>query len=112
MDISAPPEFLEEDDFDEYGVFESQCIACDLYTRVDDLGLCEECAGKLDRDMIRERDWDYSATAWACPEEKREELRDLIIKEYGAKLELIAPSGGSKPKKRKRRRRRRKASKK
>ena len=57
--------------------------------------LCEDCAAKLDRDMIRQRDWDYSATAWACPENRREELRAEVIREHGAKLELIAPSPGA-----------------
>ncbi len=72
MDGPPFPDSLEEDDLGEYGVFEGQCAACDAYARVDDLGLCEDCTGKLDRDMIRERSWDHSATAWACPKEKRE----------------------------------------
>lgn len=88
--------FEDDDDLGDFGFFEGECAGCDVYTRLDDVGLCEECSAKLDRDMIRERDWDYSATAWVCPKEKREELRDLIIKEYGAKLELIAPSESEK----------------
>jgi len=110
MDKSPFSDFVDGDDPHEYGVFEGQCVACDAYTRIDDLGLCEECTGKLDRDMIRKRDWDYSASAWACPQEKREELRKLIIKEYGARLELIAPSDASKRKRAKRSRNSRKAS--
>lgn len=96
-----------------YGFYEGECAGCDVFTRVDDVMLCEDCAGKLDRDMIRQRDWEYSATAWACPEARREELRALVIKEHGAKLELIAPSTDSKKsgtgrgaRKRKRRRKR------
>lgn len=35
MDSAAPPDFLGEDDFDEYGVLESQCAGCDVYARVE-----------------------------------------------------------------------------
>lgn len=81
------------DDFDddEFGWYEGQCVGCDGYSRIDDVGLCKECAGKLERDLIRQRDWDYSALAFGCPESKREELRKEIIARYGEKLELIAP---------------------
>ncbi len=96
----ADPAFGEEDeDLGEFGFYEGECAGCDLFTRLDDVGLCEECSAKLDRDMIRQRDWDYSATGWVCPEEKREELRNLIIEQYGAKLELIAPSPSEKKRK-------------
>jgi hypothetical protein len=27
---------------------------------LNDFGLCEGCAGKLERDLIRQRDWDYN----------------------------------------------------
>ncbi|NJL26824.1 MAG: HEAT repeat domain-containing protein [Thermoanaerobaculia bacterium] len=84
-----------EDPSDGFGLYDGQCAACDAFTRVDDMSLCEECAAKLDRDMIRQRDWDYSATAWVCPENLREELRAEVIREHGAKLELIAPSPGA-----------------
>ena len=47
---------------------------------------------KLERDLIRNRDWDYSAPAFGVPEYKREELRKDIIKHHGKKLELIAPN--------------------
>lgn len=74
-----------------FGDFEATCQGCDAFATVDDLGLCEECAAKLDRDMIRQRYWDYSSTAFFTPKEKYEELRKHIIKNYGAALELIAP---------------------
>ncbi len=85
---------------------EGACAGCDNYTRLDDIGLCEECGAKLDRDMIRERDWERSMTAWVCPKDRREELRDRIIRQHGAELELIAPSEPESKKSRKRRRRR------
>jgi ferredoxin len=62
-----------------------------VYGRIDDVGLCAKCAAKLDRDMIRQRDWDYSATAFLVPDEAREDLRCQVVQQYGAKLELIAP---------------------
>lgn len=77
---------------DQYGFYESECLGCDTFTRTDDIGLCEDCAGKLDRDFIRQRDWDYSATAFTVSSEFREELRSAIIHEYGKALELISTS--------------------
>lgn len=81
---------MANDDF-EFGFYEAVCQGCDTFGPVDDLGLCEDCTAKLDRDMIRQRHWDYSASAFGVPKGKREELRALVIKEYGAELELIAP---------------------
>ena len=87
---------IEFDD-EKFGLFEPECASCDDFTRVDDVGLCSDCAGKLERDFLRERDWAYSAMAFGVPPEKREELRKLIIKEHGEALELIAPSGKKRP---------------
>ncbi len=81
----------EDDELNGFGFYEGECQGCDIFTSLNDLGLCEECAGKLARDLIRQRDWDYSALAYGCPVSKREELRNEIIKHYGEKLELIAP---------------------
>jgi hypothetical protein len=55
------------------------------------MGLCGVCAAKLDRDMIRNRDWDYSVTAFRVKPADREKLRERVIAQYGEKLELIAP---------------------
>ena len=52
---------------------------------VNDLGLCDECHAKL------ERDWEYAATAFLLTDAAREALRARVIAEYGEKLELIAP---------------------
>ena len=70
---------------------EGECQGCDLWGSVNDLGLCEECDAKLDRDLIRQRDWEYSMTAAVTPPEHREELRQKVIAQYGAKNELISP---------------------
>jgi len=43
---------LGDDNF--LGTFEGECQGCDMITRVNDLGLCEECSGKLERDLIRQ----------------------------------------------------------
>lgn len=69
---------------------QAECYGCDLVAEVDDMMLCSECASKLDRDMIRLRDWDRSMTAWTTPKDKRESLRSEIIKKHGAHLELIS----------------------
>ena len=87
-----------DDDEEPYGFYEGQCCSCDLYTHVNDLMLCQECNAKLDRDLMRQRAWDYSATAFDLTIEGREEVRRLIIKQYGKQLELLAPSSKSKKK--------------
>jgi hypothetical protein len=46
--------------------FTGECAGCDRWQTLDDLGLCAECAMKMERDLIRQRAWDYSATAFAC----------------------------------------------
>ena len=90
-------EDLFDDDLDSsVGEFGGECQGCDLFLPLGDLGLCEQCAGKLERDLIRERQWDYSATAFSVPTEKREEIRKAVIDQYGERLELIVPSKGSK----------------
>jgi Fe-S-cluster formation regulator IscX/YfhJ len=68
------------------------CVGCDLPVPVDDLGLCRECSAKLDRDLIRSRDWAYSVTAALTPESERETLRLDIMARYGPAYELIEPS--------------------
>jgi rRNA maturation endonuclease Nob1 len=52
-------EFFDEFDSDESILqsYEAECQGCDMFLPVNDLGLCEDCAGKLERDMIRKRDW-------------------------------------------------------
>lgn len=68
------------------------CSGCDLPKPVNDLGLCDSCFEKLERDLIRARDWDYSMTAFAVPKDQLENLREQVIREYGAKYELIEDS--------------------
>ena len=87
-------EFDDDDDFDEFSDFEGECQACDTFTELDDIGLCENCADKFDRDLIRRRDWEYSATAFGVRPEDLEKLRDAVIAKYGAKLELLAEDDG------------------
>jgi hypothetical protein len=99
------------DDDRQFGLWDGKCQACDAYGPVDDMSLCEECAGKLERDMIRNRDWDYSASAFGCPPDRLEELRDRVIREHGERLELLAPTSPDglppKPSRRRRKRKRR-----
>jgi hypothetical protein len=91
-----------------WGLYEGQCQACDMYGRVNDLSLCEDCAGKLERDLIRNRDWQYSGAAFGLSPEGCEELRRKVIAEYGEALELIAPAEKSSKKKSKNKKRKRK----
>ncbi len=71
------------------------CVGCELPLPVNDLGLCEECSAKLERDLIRARDWDYAITAFGVESAQREALRDRIIRAYGSAYELILPPGAA-----------------
>lgn len=44
----------------------------------------------LERDLIRQRDWDYFALAFGVRAEKHEALRNEIIERYGGKVKLIS----------------------
>ncbi len=96
------------DDDSDFGLYEAMCKACDAITMVNDLGLCEDCDAKLDRDFIRTREWDYSASAFGCPVDKREQLRAHVIAQHGEALELLAeePPRKARPKSRNRKRKR------
>jgi len=67
------------------------CVACDLFAPVDDLGLCSTCAAKLERDMIRQRAWEYSTSTVALSSGKREKLRNTVLAKFGKALELVSP---------------------
>jgi hypothetical protein len=82
---------MEDTDNDlSFGLYEAICQACDAHAMVNDIGLCEYCDAKMDRDLIRKREWDYSATAFGCPVDKREELRKHIIAQHGETLEILS----------------------
>jgi len=65
-----------------------ECIGCDLPLLLNDQRLCAKCAEKLERDLIRARDWDYSYAAMLTPE-PQESLRKQVIREYGTANELL-----------------------
>ena len=65
-----------------------ECIGCNLPLALNEQGLCAECAGKLERDLIRSRDWEYSYAALLTTE-RQEALRTQIIREFGAANELL-----------------------
>ena len=94
------------EDEETFGIWEGQCQACEMWGRVNDMMLCEDCDAKIRRDLIRARDWDYVAAAFGLDDEGRERLRAEVIRRYGAENELIIDQ---KPKKRKSRKRRRRS---
>ena len=65
-----------------------ECFGCDLPLPLNEQGLCAECADKLERDLIRARDWEYSYAAFLTSE-RQEALRSQIIREFGAANELL-----------------------
>lgn len=66
-----------------------ECVGCDQFWPLDDLGLCLVCAAMLERDLIRQRDWEYAAATALLSDESREALRREVVAEYGEALELI-----------------------
>ncbi len=74
------------------------CRGCDLPLPLNDLGFCDDCYAKLERDLIRMRDWEYSAEAFGVPDEQLETLRDHVIRDYGSAYELLEQSHEYKPK--------------
>lgn len=81
--------FREDNDDPEF--VDTSCVGCDIILPVNDLSLCDDCYAKLERDLIRSRDWDYSGMVFGVSPEKYEALREQVIREYGAGYELIAP---------------------
>lgn len=77
---------------------DSVCNGCLLPFPTNDLGLCDDCYAKLERDLIRMRDWAYSAQAFGVPDEQLEVLRDRVIRDYGAAFELLEQPHDYKPK--------------
>lgn len=67
------------------------CVGCDLPSHVNNVGLCDSCYAKLERDMIRSRDWDRSGLAFGTPDSELENLRLRIMREFGKDYELIEP---------------------
>ena len=96
---------IEDDDLSDFGFYEGECQGCDTFQSLNDLGLCEECAGKLERDLIRQREWNYSVTAFGVDPSDYEELRKQVIAQHGENLELISPFKGKKSSARKRKKR-------
>lgn len=89
---------LTEEEID-FGLWEGFCQACEEQERVNDIGLCESCAGKLERDLIRRGDWEYTFLASGVGREAREALRREVIRTYGRQYELIlAPKKPAKAK--------------
>lgn len=74
---------------DQYERMGGLCAVCALPLSLNELGLCERCAAKLERDLIRGREWDYSETAFLPTDEQLETLRERILREYGADNELV-----------------------
>jgi ribosomal protein L34E len=69
-----------------------ECVSCDMFRPLDDLGLCPVCTTMLERDLIRQRDWEYAASTAFLSDEGREALRRKVVTEYGEGLELIDPA--------------------
>ncbi len=65
-----------------------KCQACDTFTEVNDMSLCDDCDEKIQRDMIRDKEWDYVVEAFGLSNEGRDKLYQDTIKKHGRKKEL------------------------
>lgn len=88
-----------------FGSFDGICSGCETFARLNDLSLCNDYAAKLDRDLIRQRDWDYAILTFGVPVDQREALRRELINTYGGKLELIMPRPAKRTTRKRKRRR-------
>lgn len=88
--------------------YEAECAGCEQFLIVNELGVCEDCSQKLERDLVRNRDWAHSAIAYGASVEQREDMRKQIVDTYGEALELIAPSLRAKSNRTRRKRKSRK----
>lgn len=93
-----------DNECDDGVLIDTICVGCDLILPVNDLSLCDDCFMKLERDLIRARDWEYSATAFMTPPGDFEAMRERVIRDYGAEYELIADPETAKKLKRKNKR--------
>ncbi len=109
-DDDEPPGFenMTGETETEFGQYEDECAGCEQFRRVNETGVCEDCSQKLELDLIRKRDWAYSATAHGMSDERREDMRRQIVDKFGEGLELIAPSRQVELNRKRRKRRRRK----
>lgn len=80
-------DYPEDDSTDELIV--TFCVGCDLLFPVNNLGLCDNCFAKLERDLIRSRDWAYSITAFGVAPDQLEALRERVIRDHSAAYELM-----------------------
>ena len=106
--VKVPEDNSEDLDIEDYWYnYDGECQDCGIYGSVDEMLLCDDCASKLERDLIRQRNWDYCVSAYAVPGKEREKLRNNVIKKYGKSLELILLSGKASNKRSFRRRKKR-----
>ncbi len=84
---------------------EGECAGCGGFDRINELALCEVCSAKLERDLVRERDWAYSVTAYGRSDEDRERLRKEVVREFGEDPELLVPTQQARLGRKRRRRR-------
>ena len=89
-DLPVPESTLGETEL-EFGLHEGECAGCEVFRRIGDLGLCEDCSGMLERDLIRKRDWASSVTVYGLSDHEREDVRSQIVHKFGEGQELIDP---------------------
>lgn len=71
--------------------YEGECHGCFMIKKVNHIPFCESCNSKMERDLVRQRSYDYSElTAHLSSKEAKEIVRKNIVSKYGSDLELIS----------------------
>lgn len=69
--------------------YEGNCRGCGTVANLDDMGYCESCGEKFERDMLRLRKWEFSLTASYIPQDEYESLRQDTIDQFGREFEIL-----------------------
>ncbi|WP_341285801.1 hypothetical protein [Priestia megaterium] len=70
--------------------YEGECHGCFMIKKVNHIPFCESCNSKMERDLVRQRSYDYSElTVHLSSKEAKENVRKNIIFKYGPKLEIV-----------------------
>ena len=70
--------------------YEDHCRGCNNFSHLDDMGYCEKCGEKFERDMLRLRRWEFSLTASYIPKDEYENLRQDTIDQFGPEFEILS----------------------
>lgn len=81
-------------------MYQGFCEVCNMHENLNDVLLCNNCNEKLERDLIRKGEYDYSSQSAFKSTEERKNIHKNIIKKYGSNMELLIENKKENKKKR------------